>query len=48
MQSEQLTGRQLEALTTRIRSMLTYLVRLEGRMEKRGFSPDDRSNARSA
>ena len=42
MRSEHLTERQLEALAVRIRPMLTYLVRLEARMEKRGFSHDDR------
>jgi hypothetical protein len=42
MRSEQLTECQLEALATRIRPMLTYLVRLEVRMEKRGFSNNDR------
>jgi hypothetical protein len=42
MQSEQLTQCQFEALAARIRPILTYLVRLEGRMEKRGFSNNDR------
>lgn len=42
MRSEQLTERQLEALAARVRPMLTYLVRLEARMEQQGFSKDDR------
>ena len=42
MRSEDLTRAQAEALKGKLRPMLAYLGRLEKRMHKRHFPPDDK------
>ena len=42
MRSEDLTHAQAQALKERLRPMLAYLGRLEKRMHKRRFPPDDK------
>jgi hypothetical protein len=42
MRSEDLTPAQAQALKEKLRPMLAYLGRLEKRMHKRRFPPDDK------